>query len=67
LLLHFPAGGRPAWCSRRLRAGEARKREKPRDAARLEDGSVRACVYNAARTGPQAFDDDDDEIMKPFI
>jgi len=34
---------------------------------RLRDDQLRARVYNAARTGPQAFDDDDDEIMKPFI
>lgn len=39
-----------------------------RRSARLPGCNVRARVYRAARTGLQAFDDDDDEqIMKAFF
>jgi len=53
-----------------------RRVSRPENAKSLADAAVseareicyvRARVYNAARTGPQAFDDDDDEIMKAFI
>jgi len=54
-----------------------RRVSRPENAKSLADAAVseavgvfyvlRARVYNAARTGPQTFDDDDDEIMKAFI